>query len=406
MSVAGGSDQRSEVRIAAARAVAIEDELARRGVRLRRAGAELVGPCPACGGTDRFSVNRRMAVWHCRKAGKGGDVIDLVQYLDGCGFLEAVELLAGPEALRRPAPHPGPLPGHSVPGGEREQEENEFRSKEIARARNIWEAAGALPFSPAAAYLARRGVTAVRGAKLRCAAALPRWERAAGAAKGWRVVHEGPALVAAIAGNDGRFQGVQITWIDLGRPPKYRAGIVHPETGEVLAAKIVRGSSKGGHIHLGGPQGTHDDGPRRLVIGEGTETVLSVAEAERSWAGRDDEATVVETAYWASVGLQNMGGRAEATVRHPTLTRTDSLGRVRAQRVPGPKPQLDGEPALMPPDSVVEVITLGDGDSDRFTVEMAHRRAAARWARPGRVVRTAWADDGGDFNSMLRGCAA
>ena len=106
-----------EGRVAAARAVAIEDELARRGVRLKRAGVELVGPCPACGGDDRFSVNRRKRIWHCRKAGRGGDVIDLVQYLDGCSFGEAVERLVGEASERGPAPHPNPLPAR----GEREE---------------------------------------------------------------------------------------------------------------------------------------------------------------------------------------------------------------------------------------------------------------------------------------------
>jgi hypothetical protein len=135
------------------------------------------------------------------------------------------------------------------------------------------------------------------------------------------------------------------------------------------------------------------------VIGEGTETVLSVLCPEAALA----EALYRQTAYWCSVGLQNLGGRAAGTVRHPALTRNDSLGRARAVRVPGPVPLEDPErPALMPPDSVVEAITLGDGDSDRFTAEQVHARAAARWAVPGRVTRTAWADAGGDFNTMLR----
>jgi hypothetical protein len=43
-----------------ARHSSIEAEIARRGIVLRRVGAELVGPCPRCGGTDRFSVNPRL----------------------------------------------------------------------------------------------------------------------------------------------------------------------------------------------------------------------------------------------------------------------------------------------------------------------------------------------------------
>jgi phage/plasmid primase-like uncharacterized protein len=42
--------------IAATRAVRIEKEIARRGIRLL-GRAERVEPCPVCGGTDRFATN-------------------------------------------------------------------------------------------------------------------------------------------------------------------------------------------------------------------------------------------------------------------------------------------------------------------------------------------------------------
>jgi hypothetical protein len=72
------------------------DELMRRGIKLRRVGAEYVGPCPKCGGTDRFSVNPNKAVWNCRGCSTGGDVIDLVHHLDGGTFDMNVTTLAGP----------------------------------------------------------------------------------------------------------------------------------------------------------------------------------------------------------------------------------------------------------------------------------------------------------------------
>jgi DNA primase len=78
-----------------ARAVPIMDELTRRGIKLRRVGAEHVGPCPKCGGTDRFSVNPKKLVWNCRGCSTGGDVIDLVQHLDGGTFDDNVTTLAG-----------------------------------------------------------------------------------------------------------------------------------------------------------------------------------------------------------------------------------------------------------------------------------------------------------------------
>ena len=79
--------------IADAKAIRIEDEVARRGVVLKRQGRELVGPCPICGGTDRFAINFAKQVWNCRHCGKGGDVIALIQHMDGVGFLEAIESL-------------------------------------------------------------------------------------------------------------------------------------------------------------------------------------------------------------------------------------------------------------------------------------------------------------------------
>jgi putative DNA primase/helicase len=78
-----------------ARAVKIQDEIERRGLNLKRQGSELVGPCPVCGGTDRFAVNIRKRIWYCRKCGVGGDVITLVQHLDGRGFKDAITVLAG-----------------------------------------------------------------------------------------------------------------------------------------------------------------------------------------------------------------------------------------------------------------------------------------------------------------------
>jgi DNA primase len=36
-----------------------------------------------------FSINTRKHVFNCRGCGTGGDVIELVQFLDDCGFPEA-----------------------------------------------------------------------------------------------------------------------------------------------------------------------------------------------------------------------------------------------------------------------------------------------------------------------------
>src|SRR5262245_12674071 len=80
--------------IAKARSVLIEDEIGRRGIALR-GRIEREGPCPVCGGTDRFSINTKKQVWNCRICGKGGDIIDLVQHADGVDFIAACTTLAG-----------------------------------------------------------------------------------------------------------------------------------------------------------------------------------------------------------------------------------------------------------------------------------------------------------------------
>jgi phage/plasmid primase-like uncharacterized protein len=80
-----------------ARAVRIENELARRGYPfwLRVKHNNVGQPCPMCGGRDRFSVNTRRQVFNCRGCGRKGDVIALVQALNGISYLDAIAHLAG-----------------------------------------------------------------------------------------------------------------------------------------------------------------------------------------------------------------------------------------------------------------------------------------------------------------------
>jgi hypothetical protein len=104
-----------------ARVVRIEDECERRGIHLRGA-IDRSGPCPICGGHDRFAINIHKRKWLCRQCGVGGgDVISLVQFIDGIGFVEAVELLTGEEA--RPQARP-PAPGKNQSAAEYEREQH------------------------------------------------------------------------------------------------------------------------------------------------------------------------------------------------------------------------------------------------------------------------------------------
>jgi Toprim domain-containing protein/CHC2-type zinc finger protein len=74
-------------------------------VNLKRvSAAELAGPCLVCAGRDRFSINRKQQLWHCRGCGKGGgDAISLVCHVRGLDFREAVAFLARGDATNEPA---------------------------------------------------------------------------------------------------------------------------------------------------------------------------------------------------------------------------------------------------------------------------------------------------------------
>jgi hypothetical protein len=124
-----------------ARRVPIEDELAARGIGLKRYGPEFTGPCPQCGGTDRFAANTRKNIWRCRQCKPdGGSVIDFVMWLDGCDFVRAVKTLTGSER---------PPPGSRPKAEQRPTTDNKYW-------RSIWAEAVSPAGTPVETYLARR----------------------------------------------------------------------------------------------------------------------------------------------------------------------------------------------------------------------------------------------------------
>jgi CHC2-type zinc finger protein len=88
-----------------ARSMRIEDEVDRRRIKLV-GRIDRCGPCPVCGGRDRFSINVRKQVFLCRGCDAKGDVIALVRFLDGCDFREAVETLTSNTIDYHPRPAP------------------------------------------------------------------------------------------------------------------------------------------------------------------------------------------------------------------------------------------------------------------------------------------------------------
>jgi len=378
-----------------ARAVDVAALAARYGFPLRAGEGEQVGPCPGCGGRDRFSVNPGKNLWRCRQGGGdpiGGDAVALVRHVEDCSFPRAVEILLGDlDALKPRAEATGTA-----------REDNEFREKERRRAYQLWREGCPFPDQGAVAdYLRLRGLdpdlARMPGAHCRQHDDLPYWQPYVDgpalpgrkAKVKWRVIHRGPAMLWPIVTSDRHFLGLHATWIDLGAP-KGKAEIFCPDTGEQLPAKKVRGSKRGGRIVL-------RDAIRHVpgqAVGEGIESALSWFDLR----GRD---VSLETA----VDLGNLAGRAARTVAHPTLRMTRRDGRQMPVRVPGPDPRQGDDQSLLwvPHPGAGFLILIADGDSDRFATAAAMTRARSRLA--GLALAEAdiaidWPPPGHDFNSL------
>lgn len=379
--------------------------------KLRAGKRERVGPCPRCGGKDRFSVNTAKQVFNCRGAA-GGDVVAMVMHARAVEFLAACEIIVGepppakgtqltPEAKAAAA---AALEESKKRAARRDADENAYRAAERERTFAMWSGAHPLEGSTAADYLARRGLVVPPAGrdKLRCIESLPYVVQRPNSDRGERVfevLHRGPAMVAQIIDSSRKFRGLHITWLDLAQP-KGKLKLEDPKTGEALEAKKARGSKKGNVVELVGVPN-----PERLVLGEGIEKTLAVwrAMATQAADGRaelanTDQPIMERTAFWSACDLGNLAGEATDSVKHPTLTHEKSG---RPIGVAGGVPDLEA-PAIAVPDSVVDLVLLGDSTSDEFTTRLAMCRAAARYVRPGRSVRVAWAPPGLDFDDLWR----
>ena len=102
--------------VARAKATDIAEYAAKLIPGLKRNGRnskELVGPCPQCGGDDRFAISTTKKLFNCRGCHKAGDVIALAGMLASCDFAHACEILTGeppPEGKKRKKPNGGGEP--------------------------------------------------------------------------------------------------------------------------------------------------------------------------------------------------------------------------------------------------------------------------------------------------------
>lgn len=143
-------------------------DLAGREVRLKKIattrGGEWAGPCPFCGGRDRFRVQPETGLWFCRQCSPDGrwqDAIAFVIRRDGVPFAEACRILgASPselgELVRSSRPRQAPAgqlaPDHEPPAVWRERAARFVEESEQV----LWSPDG----GRARAYLERRGLQA------------------------------------------------------------------------------------------------------------------------------------------------------------------------------------------------------------------------------------------------------
>jgi putative DNA primase/helicase len=223
---------------------------------------EWAGPCPVCGGDDRFSINTRKQVFNCRGCRGRGDVIDLVLHLDGCTFPEAIERLTGKDCASFDRARKPPDPARPA----REKAEAEFetereRKQRLGLARRLWAQRQPLAGSAAESYLRdARGYTGPIPATLGVLPANGKYPPTLIAAFG--LAHEIEPTVIEIT--DDAVTGVHLTRLLPDGSDRERGN----------DAKIMIGHSKGWPIVLSPPNDLLG-----LAITEGIEDGLAVLSA-------------------------------------------------------------------------------------------------------------------------------
>lgn len=136
-----------------ARDVRIEHVIEAHGIKLKGNGTNRTGPCPQCGGRNRFAVSTKKQVFNCRGCGNKGDVIALKQFLDGDSFREAVEELSG----ERPSNDSVRL--RIVPSVEHKDDIEEYERQQHGKAKYLFRVSVPSSGSPVENYMLSRGIT-------------------------------------------------------------------------------------------------------------------------------------------------------------------------------------------------------------------------------------------------------
>jgi len=128
----------------------------RLGARLRKISAtEHAGPCPKCGGRDRFSVNVARGLFNCRRCNVGGDAIALARHLAVMSYADALAFVGDERAF---APHPHkPVERRQQPAPA-EADQRRLERDKAAHAIALWQEAADPRGTIAEGYLNTRGL--------------------------------------------------------------------------------------------------------------------------------------------------------------------------------------------------------------------------------------------------------
>lgn len=287
-------------------------DLASRKVQLKKVssthGGEWHGPCPDCGGQDRFHVwpneNDGAGAYWCRACGKTGDNIQFLRDFEGMGYKEACAYLG--IAVSDPSGNystsfnnsrrlGGPAGGPAVPAGTPPFQQPEFKPERRLPPADLWQEKAAKFVKWAAdniqkhpdvlSWLAARGIDADTAAAYRL---------------GWNVGEDGKDIYRA-----RKAWGLEEVLRDDGRPKALwiPRGLVIPY---IVDGVIYR-------IRIRRPD---EGGPRYYVLPGSSMAVMLVEPARRAFVVVESEldaiACAAATSLAGAVGLGSVAAKPDA----------------------------------------------------------------------------------------------